>query len=492
MKQTTAKSLWRAIKNSFNRPPARTINRVMYDVFGPDFSNYEVHEKTFPGYDVASVNRGLQSLFQECCKRVVTVGGIPGNTLTEFLEISRRPIFRSLPPMPLGYVRVPVDVEKDESFVIHGLYTAELLPEAGANFKKPTAALDGQTQPHLPNKVEPIAVHIRMQHAQNSWDGLDNQHAPRSELLVEVLCKRRDIADRFFAELNDRRRRLSIYRGKVIDPVLAGGVIQSIGFRRIQQVEPEDLILPESVRNLIQRSIVGFYQHRQRLRTLGIDLKRGVIFHGPPGTGKTSISMYLARQMSGLTVCFVSGERLLYPREICRMARYLQPAMVVFEDIDLIAQDRNSTGLATVLGELMNQIDGCDPDDEVLFIMNTNSLERLEHAVKNRPGRVDQIISVPLPTIDDRRQLFSSFAKSLRLELMLTEKILDATDTLTPAAIKEIVKRAAVYALDRLDSKITSDTLPVNEDDILLAVEQVRAMRDPEMVPGAFGFRDSR
>ena len=51
------------------------------------------------------------------------------------------------------------------------------------------------------------------------------------------------------------------------------------------------------------------------------------------------------------------------------MARYLQPSMVVFEDIDLIAQERDANGLATVLGELMNQIDDCDPTDQVLFVI---------------------------------------------------------------------------------------------------------------------------
>src|SRR6185437_2301740 len=171
--------------------------------------------------------------------------------------------------------------------------------------------------------------------------------------------------------------------------------VHTIGFRALHRVRAEDLVLPEQVKALIHGSIVGFYNHRDVLQELGIEMKRGILFHGPPGTGKTSISLYLAGLLPNFTVCFVSGERLLYPREVCRMARYLQPAMVVFEDIDLVAQDRDANGLATVLGELMNQIDGCEPTDRVLFLMNTNSLDRLEAAVRNRPGRVDQIIEIP-------------------------------------------------------------------------------------------------
>src|SRR5205823_5065633 len=135
---------------------------------------------------------------------------------------------------------------------------------------------------------------------------------------------------------------------------------------------------PEQVKQLVDGAIVSFYRHQHQLRRLGVEMKRGILFCSPPGTGKTSISLYLAGLLPDFTICFVSGQRLLYPRDIGQMARYLQPAMIVFEDIDLIAEQRDRNGLATVLGELMNQIDGCDPDDQVLFIMNTNSIERIE------------------------------------------------------------------------------------------------------------------
>src|SRR5262249_25973451 len=158
-------------------------------------------------------------------------------------------------------------------------------------------------------------------------------------------------------DLDHRRKRLSIYRGKVVSPALVSSAIVALGFRAIKRVGEDDLVLPDAVRALIDRAIVGFYRHKDALAGLGIELKRGILLHGPPGTGKTSISLYLAGLLPDFTVCFVCGDQLLAPRAICQMARYLQPAMVVFEDIDLIAVERNSNGLATVLGELMNQID---------------------------------------------------------------------------------------------------------------------------------------
>jgi ATP-dependent 26S proteasome regulatory subunit len=318
---------------------------------------------------------------------------------------------------------------------------------------------------------------------------------PLAHVSVSVACRHRDVADRFFAELERRRRDLSIYRGKVIDPTLSNGLVYAIGFRAVKKVREQDLVLPEEVKSLIERSIVGFYSHGEVLQELGVEMKRGVLLHGPPGTGKTSISLYLAGLLPHFTVCFVSGERLLHPREICQMARYLQPAMLVFEDIDLIALEREANGLATVLGELMNQIDGCDPTEQVLFVMNTNSLDRLESAVRNRPGRVDQIIEVPLPDREARRQLLTAFARNVHLEGDL-ERVLDATVDMSPATLKEIVKRSVVMAVERA-SRCGSPTdrraaLAVQADDLLLATHQVQVKRDPIAPPGSLGFHPVR
>jgi SpoVK/Ycf46/Vps4 family AAA+-type ATPase len=202
--------------------------------------------------------------------------------------------------------------------------------------------------------------------------------------------------------------------------------------------------------------------------------------------------------LPNFTVCFVSGRRLLYPREVCGMARYLQPTMLVFEDIDLIAQERDMNGLATVLGELMNQIDGCEPNEQVLFVMNTNSMDRIEQAVKNRPGRIDQIIHIPLPDQADRARLLRLFSARFAPSAEEIDRVAAATDGATPAMLKEIVKRAAVSAVARADGKLVprphggngdgqadrngdgtaSTELAITAQDLLLAYEQVQHLRN--------------
>jgi hypothetical protein len=450
------------------RDRRRPIREQLRRFFGPDLERLQTHDKHFPGYDLASLYRALESYREECCTASQEVGSCQAMTVRLLLDWLPQPHFRQRKPDPPTYQRVPIDVDKEVSVVTNCLYLLEIRPP------------DGSDAP--PDKVAVIlAADTR---GPDYWDGMETNRVTAPQVIVSIACLSRDIADGFFAALEERRKRLSIFRGKAIEPSLHGGVVYAIGFRALKQVREMDLILPEDIKLLLRGAIVGFYAHRDILIDLGIEMKRGILLHGPPGTGKTSISLYLAGLLPGFTVCFVSGERLLYPREICRMARYLQPAMVVFEDIDLVAQDRDANGLATVLGELMNQIDGCEPTDQVLFIMTTNSIDRLESAVKDRPGRVDQIVQIPLPDPAARGQLLRHFARNLPLAFDDLGKVLDATDGMTPAMLKEIVKRAAVSAVER-DGGIE---LALDEADLLLAAEQVQAMRARIVQQGNLGF----
>jgi hypothetical protein len=448
-----------------------SIRSELRRFFGGSLERLETHEKSFPGYDLASVSRALTSFREDCCAEFKELGATHLTGMRQLLDYIQTPHGRRLRATAPTYQRVPVDVREEVSFPTSGLYLAVPRPDAGG---------------------DRVAVLLSAPAAHGGWDGMDTRNTPIQQIQVSIACRSRAVADRFFTDLEERRKRLSVYRGKVIDPVVGASGIFTIGFRAIQQVREEDLILPEAVKDLLRRAVLGFCQHTDLLRQLGIDLKRGILLHGPPGTGKTSISLYLAGRLPQFTVCFVSGERLLYPRPICRMARYLQPAMIVFEDIDLVALERNANGLATVLGELMNQIDGCEPTDQVLFVMNTNSLERLEHAVKNRPGRVDQIIAIPLPGPAERRQLLAHFARGVRVAVDDWERVLAATEGTTPALLKEVVKRAAVNAIERDGHGGDARAIALEESDLLLAAEQVQAMRDPERLPGMIGFRDEK
>jgi SpoVK/Ycf46/Vps4 family AAA+-type ATPase len=94
-----------------------------------------------------------------------------------------------------------------------------------------------------------------------------------------------------------------------------------------------------------------------------------------------------------------------------------------------------------------------------------------------------------LPDSEERRRLLEHFTRQVSVEGDL-ERLLRATEGATPAMLKEIVKRAVVSALSQGGPERNGDPLTLRVEDLLLATEQVRAMRDPEIVPGSFGFRE--
>ena len=100
------------------------------------------------------------------------------------------------------------------------------------------------------------------------------------------------------------------------------------------------------------------------------------------------------------------------------LARLLQPAMVVIEDVDLIARDREMMGPCeeSLLNKLLNEMDGLKEDADILFVLTTNRPEQLEGALANRPGRIDQAIEIPLPDDVGRTKLVQLYGKGLQLD----------------------------------------------------------------------------
>ena len=92
------------------------------------------------------------------------------------------------------------------------------------------------------------------------------------------------------------------------------------------------------------------------------------------------------------------------------MARALQPAMLVVEDVDLIAEDRGMhPGQHPLLFQLLNEMDGLAEDADVVFVLTTNRADLLEPALAARPGRVDQAVALELPDAEARRALFELY-----------------------------------------------------------------------------------
>jgi Helicase HerA-like C-terminal len=128
--------------------------------------------------------------------------------------------------------------------------------------------------------------------------------------------------------------------------------------------------------------------------------------------------------------------------EACSIARELQPAMVVLEDIDLVAQERTMDGSPTsLLFELLNEMDGIGEDSDVIFLMTTNRPDLLEPALAARPGRVDQAVELPPPDEESRAQLIELFGSGLDLRLEDQGAVVAATKGVSPAFLRELVRQ---------------------------------------------------
>ena len=283
---------------------------------------------------------------------------------------------------------------------------------------------------------------------------------------IEIMASRRETAEAVLEELERLMRELNPYSGQVL--VLSSSPFGGVGVE-VQPLPPvtrEQIVFPDGVLERIERHTKTFSDHAEQLLAAGRHLKRGLLLHGPPGTGKTLTVMYLSRLMPGRTTLLLTGTALGAVAPACEMARELAPAMLVMEDVDLVAENRMGGRPTTVLFELLNQLDGLNEDVDVIFVLTTNRPEVIEPALASRPGRIDLALKMPLPDDRGRARLLALYGKGLQLELDDEARFIAATAGCTPAFIREALRRAALLAIERgrgntIDDELLTDA--VNE-----------------------------
>jgi len=222
-----------------------------------------------------------------------------------------------------------------------------------------------------------------------------------------------------------------------------------MSFLERPSVGRDQIVLPDEVLDNIERQVLGVGRHSGRLLASGQHLKRGILLHRAPGTGKTHTVGYLLGQLPQATVIILSGRALSRIREACSVARSLQPAIIVVEDVDLIAEQREARpGEQPLLFQLLNEMDGLNSGADVTFLLTTNRADLLEPALAARPGRVDLAAELPLPDADARRQLIRLYQGHLVLDLTRPEAVIERTEGVTAAFLKELLRKAALLACE--------------------------------------------
>jgi len=248
----------------------------------------------------------------------------------------------------------------------------------------------------------------------------------------------------------------------------------------------DSIILPENIKNEIQLNVNNLIRDLEIYKKNSIKFKRGLIFKGLPGTGKTLLAKIICNSVD-CTFLWVTPGHLISSRtvrHICDMARELSPTILFLEDIDLYGEDRNSNSNASLLGELMNQLDGLIENHYVIVIATTNKVENIEEALKNRPGRFDRILEIPLPAMEGRLKMLELYCKNYKLDKVNLPEIACKTDKYTGAHIKELVNTAVIMAIDG-QSFNGDQNIVLTMDHFVKNIEKVRSKK----IEPAIGFR---
>jgi len=318
-----------------------------------------------------------------------------------------------------------------------------------------------------------------------------------SVIRLEVASSDRAYAEKVLTEIRNLSVTQSIYRGQAIDVSLAAGVKDEYGnvdqsgkvkveFSKLPPVRAEQMVTDPRVWPLIEHSLLKHQSNYQVLRSHGVALKRGFLFYGPPGTGKSFTVRFIASLLPGTTIVYCSGAALHNVSSAFNLARMLKPALVVMEDVDLVFSSRELNPNAGALGDLFDEIDALADDEPVSLILTTNAIDRIESAVKDRPGRVGQCVYFGPPSAELRRRYVQSYLQHHDTSAVDLDCVVKDTDGATQAFLKELVHRALQFAVEggrTEDARVLPTT-----GDFSSALAEMRAF-DSKSTRAISGFR---
>mmetsp|Transcript_12863 Transcript_12863/g.17234 ORF Transcript_12863/g.17234 Transcript_12863/m.17234 type:complete len:823 (+) Transcript_12863:109-2577(+) len=244
----------------------------------------------------------------------------------------------------------------------------------------------------------------------------------------------------------------------------------------------------EDVKRELYETVQFPVEHGDKYRKFGLPPSRGVLFYGPPGCGKTLLAQAVAKECGAnfvsikgpelLTMWF--GESEANVRDVFEKARAAAPCILFFDELDSIAGQRGGSsgdggGAADrVINQILTEIDGVSSKKNVFVIGATNRPDIIDPALM-RPGRLDQLIYIPMPDLESRLSILKSTLRKSPLSPDVDLEYLAAnTDKYTGADLTEICQRAAKLAIrenierdaerERLKQENADDAEAMDED----------------------------
>jgi hypothetical protein len=265
-----------------------------------------------------------------------------------------------------------------------------------------------------------------------------------------VMARTKFLAERFLAEVcewnTEVRDEVLVFDGGYWDkdPALR---------RAIEGATFENLILKDPLKSEIRSDLDRFFAARPTYEKYGIPWKRGLVFIGPPGNGKTHAVKALINATgkpclyikSFQSCCETEHDAI---RKIFDRARRSAPCILVFEDLDSLIHDKNRAFF-------LNELDGFASNTGVVTVATTNHPDRLDPAILDRPSRFDRKFHFDLPGPDERRAYLAHWNGSLEPSLQLAEEDVEAvvglTDGYSFAYLKELFVSSLVAWIDKGD-----------------------------------------
>lgn len=194
---------------------------------------------------------------------------------------------------------------------------------------------------------------------------------------------------------------------KIYTPHSGGGITWTERQMRVRR-QWDTIYIEESIKHQLIQSLERFYRSESLYDDYGRTWKRIYLFHGPPGTGKTSTVLALASAM-GRHLCKLSISGNTRATQVEGLFQYLpSDCFMLLEDVDALFDGRNNTTGLTFSG-ILNMMDGVETKRGLVLFMTTNHLASLDPALC-RTGRVDEVIQFNLPTHEDYKQALLKMA----------------------------------------------------------------------------------
>ena len=244
----------------------------------------------------------------------------------------------------------------------------------------------------------------------------------------------------------------------------------------------------ESLKEELREAIEWPIKHKDAFDYVNVETPKGILLHGPTGTGKTLIAKAVAK-MTESNFISIKGPELLSKwvgesekgvREIFRKARLAAPCIIFLDELDALVPRRGGSSdshvTENVVSQILTEIDGLEELHNVLIIGATNRLDIVDPAIL-RPGRFDRIIEVPLPDAKGRSNIFKIHTKKKPLAKDVDlEKIVERTNGFSGAEIAAVANRAGIAALKRYVNGKSSSVkeIEITQNDLIDAIRKVK------------------